>query len=238
MSDRHVTPRNYKSGAEKRKIQDDKNRKVEQVISKTSKISSFFLASSSNVACEKGETSVTNAVASAFCGDPALTPETVEENTNSNFEIDVGKWSKLNDREIDYWITRGSAELNYCDEGKFEAFSVCQERGDVAGFRKCSKSLFYRKVQSETIFRNWLCFSPSTGKLFCFVCKLMNLSVSSFSGEGFCNWKHAQEKLSLHETSKGHLESTVSVSVRAENLGVDQNLKREVSFFLQQENWF
>lgn len=109
----------------------------------------------------------------------------VEEKVNPNFEKDVGKWSKLSAKEIDYWIAKGPSELHNCDdEQMFENFSVSQDRGDVTGFRKCTKSLFYRKLQNETVFRNWLCFSPDSGKLYCFFCKLMNVSLSNFSWYG------------------------------------------------------
>lgn len=243
MGDRHVVHRNYKSGSEKRKIQDERNKKVEEVLSKTPKISSFFAAGSTSAAAGESETESNvfrdpvplpvpseEASSSKSIGSDSIARK-VEEKVNPNFEKDVGKWSKLSAKEIDYWIAKGPSELHNCDdEQMFENFSVSQDRGDVTGFRKCTKSLFYRKLQNETVFRNWLCFSPDSGKLYCFFCKLMNVSLSNFSGDGFCNWKRAQEKLSSHETSKDHLESSVAISLRAGKLGLDQSLKREVSF--------
>lgn len=204
------------------------------MLSKTPKISSFFVAAGASAACSiESDLSAIDDSASVSVLTEASNSATVEPevNDNSNFENDMGMWSRLSEKEVDYWIENGPSVLHHCDEKKFES-SVNQERGDITGFRKCTKSLFYRKLQSETVFRNWLCFSPHSGKLYCFVCKLMNVTVSSFSGEGFCNWRRAQEKIGLHETSKAHLESSVSISSRAGHLGVDKNLKQLVSFIL------
>ena len=48
--------------------------------------------------------------------------------------------------------------------------------GDTFKFkRQCTKSLFFReKVNGEKIKRDWICYSPSTGKVFCAHCKLFN----------------------------------------------------------------
>ena len=41
--------------------------------------------------------------------------------------------------------------------------------------------------------RNWLCYSPSTGKGFCFQCKLFSPEDSAFSRSGFCDWKNVTQ---------------------------------------------
>ena len=42
----------------------------------------------------------------------------------------------------------------------------------------------------EKIPRSWLCYSPSTGRAFCFTCKLRTCSDNNaFAGIGYCDWK-------------------------------------------------
>lgn len=47
------------------------------------------------------------------------------------------------------------------------------------------------------------------------------------SSDGFCDWKHAAEKLSQHETSKHHLEAIIAINHREREIGcLDQQLKK------------
>ena len=59
--------------------------------------------------------------------------------------------------------------------------------------RYFNKSFLHRKLPNdETVARDWLLYSPSTGKNFCFYCTLFGLpnNGSQFSGKGFDDWKH------------------------------------------------
>ena len=61
----------------------------------------------------------------------------------------------------------------------------------------------------ETASRDWLLYSPSTGKIFCFYCTLFeypNPNTAAFSEKGFDDWKHP-ETLYQHEKCSGHFES-------------------------------
>jgi len=42
MSDRHKTPRVFASGSQKRKLQAERNKKSEETLAKTSKLTKFF----------------------------------------------------------------------------------------------------------------------------------------------------------------------------------------------------
>jgi hypothetical protein len=159
---------------------------------------------------------------------------------NPNYQNDIGLWvGPFTDDEINYWMRKGSTDLQQCDEKLFSVSSVCQERKDGATFRKCSKNLFFRILKNkELVNRSWLCFSPLTGKVYCYVCKLMTvyrtivLPNNNFSGDGYCDWKHAAERISQHELSKNHLNSIVNFSRRSNEISrIDQLLKKQVCNF-------
>lgn len=155
-----------------------------------------------------------------------------ESLTIQNYQNDVGLWvGSFTDSEIEYWIRKGSADLQQCDENLVSESSVNQERQDVDTIRKCTKNLFFRILQNkELVNRSWLCFSPSTGKIYCYICKLMTvLPNNNFAGGGYCDWKHAAERTAQHETSKSHLQSIVNFSRRSNEIcRVDKLLKQQV----------
>lgn len=128
---------------------------------------------------------------------------------------------------IDYWVKVGSSKLQNCDEELFVQKS--SKQFDINFTRKCNKSLFERKTANgELIKRSWLCFSPFTGNLYCFVCKLMSKTRNQFTHGGFCDWKHANDRLISHETSKDHLNSVISVASRSKELGrIDNELIKQ-----------
>jgi len=156
----------------------------------------------------------------------------VEENQSqaecSGFKNDIGLWPNVITGEmIKYWADKSSSELQNCNEASFQN-SIPQDhtRSDSSFVRKCSKNLFTRRNQNrETVNRFWLCFSPTTGKVYCYACKLMSTQSTKLTTEGFCDWKHASVRLFEHETSKTHLESVMSLAQRRKATGrIDQRL--------------
>ena len=86
-----------------------------------------------------------------------------------------------------------------------------KEKGRIK-IRYFSESLLHRKMpDGEKIKREWLLYSPSTGKVFCFYCKLFESTnhSSMFSNKGFDDWKHP-ELIHVHERSSAHFESIQS----------------------------
>ncbi|XP_065658754.1 zinc finger MYM-type protein 1-like [Hydra vulgaris] len=47
----------------------------------------------------------------------------------------------------------------------------------------------------------------------------MSKTRSQFTHDGFCDWKHADNRLTSHKTSKGHLNSVINLAVRSKELG-------------------
>ena len=85
-----------------------------------------------------------------------------------------------------------------------------------------------KNTNEESINRSWLCFSPTTGKVYCFICRLLsNASDAQLTKEGFCDWKHPN-RLCEHETSKEHVQAVVELASIAKNTGrIDSELEKQ-----------
>ncbi|XP_071970354.1 zinc finger protein 862-like [Engystomops pustulosus] len=144
---------------------------------------------------------------------------------------DVGLWPKKCCSEfIDFWATEGSKRLQHCTFKQLQKSVTqrCKKRENRSMDRKCSKQLFIRKKRNgESVNRSWLCFSPSQGKVYCYVCKLITPQKENLSGEGFSDWKHAHVRMAEHEISKSHLNSVTVLGKRvSEKQSISAHLLR------------
>jgi len=129
---------------------------------------------------------------------------------------------------IDY-LAKNGVEA-HCDDKLMLRHSVRQKRlSNNKRSRRCQTSMFQRtNTNGETVKRTWLCFSPSMGKLYCYVCKLMATSGSQLTNEGFCDWVHASKRLGEHERSKVHLDAVVALLNRSNELNrTDHELAKQ-----------
>ena len=142
------------------------------------------------------------------------------------FGYDIGLWpGKATNMMIDYWAIRSSEEIlklqNY--EGEFDKSEIQLTSGLKNEIRRCTKAIFSRRAQNgEIIHRSWLCYSPAVGRVYCYICKLMAGDEQQLSGEGYCDWGHAGERLAKHELSLRHTANTISLVQRGNVL--DRNL--------------
>ncbi|XP_066969169.1 uncharacterized protein [Macrobrachium rosenbergii] len=152
---------------------------------------------------------------------------------NQGFENDIGLWPESSTEEmIAFWAKKGSSELQHCDEQLLDKASKLQDqvkgKSGIHYSRKCSRSLLQRKtLNNEIINRSWLCFSPTTGKVYCFPCKLVNSGSEKgkLATDGFCDWKRGNDRIADHEKSKCHLESIITVAKLGKEHGrIDQEL--------------
>lgn len=92
-------------------------------------------------------------------------------------------------------------------------------------------------MNGERVSREWLCYSPSRGKVFCFACKVFGQSQKSpFATHGFCDWKHAADKLAEHENSISHRQAMVAYIRQSSDCGtVDSELRKQ--FNAECEYW-
>ena len=139
-------------------------------------------------------------------------------------------------RFLVYWVLKGATHVQHCDEKLMSQCSAQQHRNDSTAQRKCTTGLFYRQNHNgEVVFRDWLCFSPAKGCVFCFHCRLMRSQldapphVSSLVHGKYCDWKHTQERLRSHELSKEDINATIAFTARLNAAGIiDTALARQV----------
>lgn len=114
-------------------------------------------------------------------------------------ENDPALWL-VNDDLIDYF-SRNGFEQNIEDE----YFSKSKRRADDR-YRFVHKYLSKSNlINVEKVSRNYLIYSSSLGFKFCGPCCLFDIGKCPLaSGQGFSDWKHAHQRLHVHETSVGH----------------------------------
>lgn len=136
-------------------------------------------------------------------------------------------WPEDMSSYIDYWIKTGNLTVQHCDSDLFQNKSFKQD--DHKFVRKCHISLFERKTRNgELIKRSWLCFSPSNGHIYCFVCKLFSNVRTQFTHGGFYDWKNSANRLVDHEMSKAHLNAVIDFATRSKKVGrIDEELARQ-----------
>ena len=106
-----------------------------------------------------------------------------------------------------YWLTNGRKN---CQNWECDHRASARENNEKNKIkvRYFNKSL-RRKVlpNGETASRDWLLYSPSTGKFFCYYCTLYrNPNTAAFWERGFDDWKHL-ETVHQHEKCSGHFEN-------------------------------
>ena len=120
-------------------------------------------------------------------------------------ENDVGSWNKLSEEDISFLINEGPS---YCQnsDGPFDK----SKRELKKRTRQCSKSLFHGiKANGEKYGQEWLVYSKSTGRLHCFVCKLLSISKSALSFDGFDDWRNPVV-IKTHENSLEHWDALLT----------------------------
>ena len=154
----------------------------------------------------------------------------INDATNGNNLIvvinDPAFWCNLSSNQIDYLIQSAHPKIS-------ENFTYPQ---DAKSKRRFNYSLCFRVLSSgEKVFRNWFIYSTSKNALFCFSCKLLSNSPSSFSTNGYLNWVHAARDISSHETSREHFDSMRLYLANRQNANCGSTIERTLIFQLNEE---
>lgn len=157
------------------------------------------------------------------------------QNESKIYSNDIGKWPSDFDR--DYWIAKGSTELQHTNSDFLSSKKMYDKENKP---RFCQKSFFTytHKLTNKTHFRDWLCYSETKGRLFCFVCKVMNPDSSSprFTKDGVDDWKNAHNLLTRHEESTPHRQAIISLlNLKNKNARVDSQLVSQIE--TEQKYW-
>jgi hypothetical protein len=186
-----MASRSYKSGATKRKLRDEKQEKEKIEKTKLRKLTIFFPGKPSldSTRCDDPK-AVSPSIVSLSAGlsdDPkAVSPSIIQLSVSNEpkavsppvisssslpreFSTDPMLWPNVSPPLRRYWAGCGPSTCqNHNTDFRISARKIGQK------VRRCSKDLFFRKlVNGQKICREWLLFSPSTGKVVCFACSFL-----------------------------------------------------------------
>ncbi|CAG9822154.1 unnamed protein product [Phaedon cochleariae] len=105
--------------------------------------------------------------------------------------------------------------------------------------KRCFNNLYFARTlkNGQKIKRQWLCYSPSSGLVYCIACKLFSLAESKFK-TGLNDWPNILRLLDMHQLSKGHTQSILTWFSRKENKNtidkhMEEQAKKESDHFYQ-----
>lgn len=135
----------------------------------------------------------------------------------------------------EYWIKNGFTKCQNFDihadyKASVRNYESIEGNKKINRPRKLQNSYFYRELQNgEKVKREWVLYSPSQGKIFCFFCKLLNESDTSFT-TGFNDWKHGLKSISDHENSSEHRKNLYTYIRRTKVVGrIDTELQLQLN---------
>lgn len=104
--------------------------------------------------------------------------------------------------------------------------------------RRFSNSCFSKTLKNgQQIKRQWLCYSPSSGLVYCIACKVFSNVESRFK-TGVNDWSNILRLLDMHQESKGHKQSILTWFTRKTNKHtidkeLEEQTKKEITHFYQ-----
>lgn len=173
-----------------------------------------------------------------------------EQNNPSKVEVepstDAALWDScgISKNQLqEYWIRKGPSHCQNVDDDfklSIRVYNTVQDGKKISESRKCRTSFFFKELKNnEKVKRDWLIYSPSTGKVFCFPCKLFGsnaMASNPFCTEGFNDWKHAGQSIPYNENSKEHRRCLMTFMKRSNEAGrIDSDL--QVQLNKEKEYW-
>lgn len=109
----------------------------------------------------------------------------------NNRRNDPGIWVDFSTDDVaNYWTDHGPNDRQDHTE-PFER--LCRTFNNDKQTRYCSQKIFFGiKANGEKYTKEWLLYSPSTGSVYCFVCKLFapKPPTSRFAAAGYSDWRN------------------------------------------------
>ena len=138
-------------------------------------------------------------------------------NITENNSYDPALWKNIDDdiRLYEYILE------NRLNQKTNISFTNSKRTYDDGIHRYLKKKTFLQNLTNgETIKRNWMLYSETTGMAYCSVCKLFADCETHFTS-GFNNWKHIN-RLHKHENSESHRNASLSAaSFKTKNARMD-----------------
>lgn len=121
-----------------------------------------------------------------------------EDNFNQIYFSDPAKWPLITDKIRLEIVKHGPRNIDFTNY-------IFPKNNDGRHFNKI---WIYKELSNgEKVKRQWLIYSCSTDTIYCFPCLLFSKGrMCSFSNptEGYCDWKHLNPNLSIHENNNAH----------------------------------
>lgn len=110
--------------------------------------------------------------------------------------------------------------LKNCQTQNLTANFSRSERFYNESKRTLSVNIFQSTLPNgDTVLRDWLLYSQTTGKVFCVPCCLFQpITMKTNFSTGFNDWKHSNELLKQHEQSQDHRKSVLTYITRKKRL--------------------
>lgn len=98
--------------------------------------------------------------------------------------------------------------------------------------RSFQESWFTKKLNDGTLVnRDWLSYSISTDKMFCFHCQIFGRTKrDNWITNGVGKWKNALHKILVHETSSNHIDASLKFKLRNQVLPILPSLTEKRKF--------
>lgn len=150
---------------------------------------------------------------------------------NNDINSDPALWGEVNTHLIQYYASNTPPQNLDTDlEKSARAF------GKVNPVKRhVQRNYFYREMANgEKVNREWLIYSPSTGKVYCYVCKIFQPQVNNITdGEmqfqsGFNDWKNAGSRLSSHERSRFHITAISRMQDVKSSTRIDKEIVKQI----------
>lgn len=239
-----MSARYPKGGAQKQREKKDQQKQLDELLKKTPKLQSFWTtnvqaseatsSSSADVDCDVSMiVQVPGSPAVGLQQAVKVEGEDLSDNDEQSsikidcsFPDDVGLWLKVTDELANFWIKQGSLKCQHFDD---DFNKSARKIGNET--RICPKTLFTRvhPGTGESLRRSWLCYSPSTGRVYCFACKLLSADLNSFATDGFAAWQNAQRDVSRHENGDSHRGAMMALVSRSQMLGrIDSDIVKQM----------
>ncbi|XP_050542284.1 zinc finger MYM-type protein 5-like [Daktulosphaira vitifoliae] len=147
------------------------------------------------------------------------TDESENLSTITKYSTDLASWKDINEDLRNYCLQKDPSFFHIKND-EYTKLARIYDKNEKQKIRFFHSSLFYRNLHNgETVERDWLSYSPSTGNIYCFICHLFSNERNQFAFFGFRDWKHP-ERIVDHEESRSHKASLITYSKRRKNLNL------------------
>ncbi|XP_025198446.1 zinc finger MYM-type protein 1-like [Melanaphis sacchari] len=130
-------------------------------------------------------------------------------------------------KTISHCLKNTLLEMGPCQPTASELSNAVFPKDTSSPSRSFSSAYYFKLVNGKTVQRNWLAYSPSTDRIYCWTCRLFGTPGAQKNGlvSSGCNaWGHLSGvygRLHKHESCKDHLESELNRAMYMRNNRID-----------------